>query len=55
MKLCKCSKALISIYILKGDSFSLSNVLNTEETLNRKIKDMAEAAYSMFSGIIIMG
>jgi hypothetical protein len=54
VELSKCSKASISIYIIKRGSFGLFNILDTE-ILNYKVEDMAEAAYSMFGSIIIIG
>jgi hypothetical protein len=55
VELSKCSKASISIYIIKRGSFGLFNILDTQEILNFEVEDMAEAAYSMFGSIIIIG
>jgi hypothetical protein len=55
MELPKGSKALIGINLIKRGSFSLFNILNTQKILDYKVKDMAKAAYSMFSSVIIIG
>jgi hypothetical protein len=55
MELSKGSKSSISTYIIKRGSFGLFNILDTQEILNYEVEDMAKAAYSMFSGIIIIG
>jgi hypothetical protein len=55
MELSKSSKSSISTYIIKRGSFGLFNILDTQEILNYEVEDMAKAAYSMFSGIIIIG
>jgi hypothetical protein len=54
MELSKGSKASISIYIIERGSFSLFNILDTQEILNHEVENMAKAAYSMFSGVIIV-
>ena len=55
MELPKGSKALIGINLMKRASFSLFNILNTQKILDYKVKDMAKAAYSMLSSVIIIG
>jgi hypothetical protein len=55
MELPKGSKALIGINLIKRGSFSLFNILNTQKILDYKVEDMAKAAYSMFSSVIIIG
>jgi hypothetical protein len=55
MELPKGSEALIGINLIKRGSFSLFYTLNTQKILNYKVKDMAKAAYPMFSSIIIIG
>ena len=55
MELSKSSKALISINLVQRGSFSLLDILNAQKIPNYKVKDMAQAAYSTFSSIIIVG
>jgi hypothetical protein len=55
MELSKGSKALISINLVWRGSFGLLNILNTQKILDYKVKDMAKAAYLMFSSVIIIG
>jgi hypothetical protein len=54
MELSKRSKASVGIYIIERSSFGSFNILDTQEILNYEVENMAKAAYSMFSGVIII-
>jgi hypothetical protein len=68
MELSKRSKASVGIYIIERSSigsfnildtqeilnYEAFNILDTQEILNYEVENMAKAAYSMFSGVIII-